>query len=291
MSIRNSILCSFSNFKKWAVDTKLYILLVLIAVFNIWNFSGVYEYAGIVGYGVSPWIFPHIFTAPVAMPVYGCFAILLFSDAPFIDRHTPFLVVRTGRISWVSGQLIYILITSFLYTIVNYAITVISFFHNIEFTSDWGKVIRTLAVNPSSAHNKGISLTVLINNSIVSSFSAIEATIISLVLFFLVTLFLGIVIFSLNLVIGKMSGIITAGIMVFISYFSIYVGRLTIGFKIYYFSPLSWSSLQYIDWYHSGDSPSLQYAVIFLLAASLILSTVSLVSFSRQDINFDGCMD
>lgn len=285
MNMKNVFLCSLINYKKWLVDIKIYTLFTLILVFSIWNFSGIYEYARVVGFGVSPWIFPHILITPIAMPIYGCFAMLLFSNAPFIDRHMPFLIARTGRLTWVLGQLLYILFTSLLYTIIHYVITVISFFPNIDFTSDWGKVIRTLATNPTSAHEKGIQLTVLIQNSIVTSFSAIEATLISLGLFFLVTLFIGIVIFSLNLVVGKMSGIIAVGILVFISYFSIYVGRLTIGFKVYYFSPLSWSSLQYIDWYSSGDAPSFQYAVIFLLGTSIVLSILSVISFSKKDIN------
>ncbi|MBZ4665359.1 hypothetical protein [Mahella sp.] len=285
MNIKNAFFCSVVNYKKWVVDIKIYTLFTLIIVFVLWQFSGIYEYARIVDSNVSPWIFPHLFITPVVTPIYGCFAILLFSDAPFIDRHMPFIVIRTGRNSWILGQLLYILFTSFLYTIINYIITVISFIPYIDFTSDWGRVIMTLARNPGSAYEKGIKLTVLINDSIVTSFTAIEATLISLGLFFLVTLFIGIVIFSLNLIIGKMCGIITAGILVFISYFSIYVGRLTIGLKVYYFSPISWISLQYIDWYGSGDSPSLQYAVIFLLGTSLSLSILSVISFSRKDIN------
>ena len=285
MKMKKIFLCSFTNYKKWIVDIKIYTLFTLILVFHIWNFSGVYEYAKMVGYGVSPWIFPHILSHPIAMPIYGSFAMLLFCDAPFIDRHTPFIMVRTGRNTWVLGQLLHILLTSFLYTLFIYGSTVLSFLPNIDLSSDWGKVIRTLAVNPTSAYEKGIDLTVLINNSIVNSFSAMEATLISLGLFFLVTLFMGIVIFSLNLMVGKMCGIITAGILVFISYFSIYVGNLTIGYKVYYFSPLSWSSLQYIDWYRSGDSPSLLYAVIFLLGSSIILVIASVISFSRKDIN------
>ena len=285
MNMTNVFLCSISNYKKWIVDIKIYTLFTLLLVFSIWNFSGIYDYARIVGYGVSPWIFPHILTVPVAMPVYGSFAMLLFSNAPFMDRHTPFIMIRTGRNSWVWGQLLYILFTSFLYTIINYVITVLSFLPYIDFTNDWGKVIRTLAMNPTSAYEKGIQLTVVVNSSIVTSFTAIEATLISLGLFFLVTLFMGTIIFSLNLVVGKMCGTIVAGILVFVSYFSIYVGRLTIGYHVFYFSPLNWSSLQYIDWYHSGESPSFLYAVLFLLVISIILGVISVVSFSRKDIN------
>lgn len=285
MKMYNMFLCALINFRKWVVNPKIYTLFALILVFNIWNFSGVYDYARMVGEGVSPWMFPHLLIYPTVVPIYGFFTMLLFSDAPFIDRHMPLLLVRTGRMTWLSGQLLYIVLTSLAYTMINFLITIISFIPYIDFTTDWGRVIRTLAVNPSSASNKGIQVTTPVQNSIVSSFSAIEATLISLVLFFLVTLFIGIVIFSLNLILGKMSGVIVVGVLVFISYFSIFVGQLTVGLKIYYFSPLSWMSLQYIDWHSSGASPSFAYAITFLLVTSIILIGMTFFSFAKQDIN------
>lgn len=285
MNLRSIISCTLTNYRKWLVDPKMYTLIVLMIVFSIWNFSGIYDYAKVVGFGVSPWIFSHILIFPIAMPIYGSFAVLLFSNAPFIDKHTPFLMIRTGRISWLIGQLIYIVFTSILYTVFHFVISVVTFFPRIEFTADWGKVLRTLAMNPSSLREKGLYSTVFIQNNIVSSFSAIEATLISLGLFCLVTIFIGIIIFSLNIIIGRMAGLIFAGILVFISYFSIFVGTFSIGYKVYYFSPLSWSSLQYIDWHGSGDSPSFLYAITFLLVASVILSLLSVISFSKNDIN------
>lgn len=285
MSIKNIFFCSLTNFKKWIVDIKIYVLFVFILVFSIWNVAEVYAYSKLTGIGVSPWFFPHLLNVPVTVPIYAFFAMLLFSNAPFIDRHMPFILVRTGRITWVLGQLLYIFLASLLYTMINYLITVMAFIPRIDFTSDWGKIIRTLATNPNIAAEKGIEKTVNIQNGIVTTFSAIEATLLSLGLFFLVTFFIGVVIFSLNLMIGKMSGLIAIGILAFISYFSIFVGRITIGLKVFYLSPLSWTSLQYVDWYGSGEAPSFLYVVVFLVGTSLILCFLSIVSFAKKDIS------
>lgn len=282
--MKNIYFCTMMNFRKSTVDVKIYVLLALVITFNVSNLSDVYEYSRVVGVGVSPWIFPHLLINPMSVPIFGCFALLLFSSAPFVDRHKPFVVIRTGKTSWILGQLLYVFITSLLYTLLIYLITVISFIPFIEFTKDWGKVMRTLAVNPNSAVSKGITLTSLINNNIISQFSAIEATLISLGLFFLVTLFIGMVIFSLNLMIGRMSGVITVSILIFISYFSIYVGVLTIGYKTFYFSPLSWGTMQYIDWYSSGDSPSFTYAISFQIIVSIILGILSIIIYLKRDM-------
>jgi len=132
---------------------------------------------------VSPWIFPHLFTLPVMMPVYGCFAMLLFCDAPFIDRHTPFLMIRQANFLGGWAALLH-----FLYRLVIHYNQLYSnsylLFSPYRIYYWLGKVIRTLAMNPSSAYQKGIHLTVEINNDIVTTFSAIKATLISLGCFF-----------------------------------------------------------------------------------------------------------
>ena len=105
MRFKNVLLCTFTNYRKWIVNPTIYTLFILIFAFSLWNFSGIHEYAKAVGYDISPWMFPHILNN-VTLPIYSSFAVLLFSNTPFIDRHMPFLVVRTGRLSWYSKCLL-----------------------------------------------------------------------------------------------------------------------------------------------------------------------------------------
>jgi len=101
----------------------------------------------------------------------------------------------------------------------------------------------------------------------------------------LVSVFIGVLIFCFNIVIGKMSGLVASGTFIFMSYFSIYAGTLNFGPKIYYFSPYSWASMNYLNWKYTGEIPSPTYAVFCLLGAILFMSIVSVIVFCKKDIN------
>lgn len=283
--VKNTLLCTFVSFRKWAVDTKLLVLALLILTFSLSNYADLGNYARAVGERVSPWLFPHIMNAAIFVPLYACFAILLFSDAPFIDRHMPFLIIRTGRLPWILGQMLYIVLASILYALYQYICTIVAYLHRLEWTADWGKVLRTLAANPMSPYDKGIQLTVGVENAIIASFPAIQATLLSLGLFTLMTVFVGMLIFCLNLIAGKMTGILVAGVLAFVSYFSLGIGQFMLGPRILFFSPLNWASLRQLTLSAAGPLPSIAYAVTCYILGSLILAGLSVWVFLRKDVD------
>ncbi|MCJ7840059.1 hypothetical protein MUB24_03855 [Lederbergia sp. NSJ-179] len=282
-NLKMMFLCSRVNLRKWAVNTRIYTLAVLIIAFLAYHSYGLSQFAAEKGVAITPWVFPHLNTPPV-MQVFACFTLLLFCDAPFADRHMPFLVIRTGRRNWAIGQFIYIILAAFIYTAFVYAVSVLVLVPNIQFSTDWGIVIKTLAVNSDMAPD----VTIFMNEEIIYMLSPIKATLISFGLFWLVAVFVGVLIFCFNTVIGKMSGVVITGIFIFISYFSMYLGFLSFGIGIYYFSPISWSSITFVDWDYSGTFPSPTYAVLFLLLASLLMSILSTIVFCKKDMNIQN---
>lgn len=277
-------LCARVNFSKWPVNPRIYTLAAVIVAFSIWVFSWIADYASIVGVPVSPWVFPYLLTPPVMFMIYGCLTTLLYCDAPFVDSHTPFLIIRTSRRNWVMGQLLYIVLAGFVYTAFFVLMSVVVLVPNVQLTADWGSVLKTIAFNPSSPNKYGITRMVDIGDPVISMFSAIDATLISFGLFWLVTVFIGVLIFCFNIVIGRMSGLIAAGLFTFVAYFSVYVGPLFFGNKIFFVSPLNWSSMFYLGWNGTGSMPSLIYAVGCLTGTILLMSIVSVVEFCKKDM-------
>lgn len=274
-------LCSQVNFRKWIVNPRIYTIAAIIVAFLTYHEYGLSQLAAENGEPLTPWIFSQLFTPPV-MQVFASLTVLLFCDAPFADRHTPFLIIRAGRQNWLIGQLIYIVVASFIYTAFILVVSILALIPNVRFSMDWGIIIKSLAVNPQIAPN---TVTVFMNEEIIKMFTPLEATFISFGLFWLVTVFIGIILFYFNIVIGKMSGLIVTGIFIFISYFVVYLGPITIGEKIYYFSPLNWMSISYINWSDSGSVPSPPYVLLFLFISILIMITGSVVSFLKKDLN------
>lgn len=273
-------ICAQVNFQKWAVNPRIYTLAVVIIAFLIYHSFGLSQFAADKDVAVTAWIFPHLTTPPV-MQVFACLAILLFSDAPFADRHMPFLVVRSGQRNWIIGQLLYIIVASFIFVVFIFLISILVLIPNVQFSTDWGIILRTLAVESAPA------VTIFPDPRILSMFSVFEAVSLSFGLFWLVSVFIGVLIFCFNIVIGKMSGLVASGIFIFISFFSIVHGRLILGDWISYFSPISWMSMSFFDWDHTMmfSSPSPTYAVLFLLIAITLMSIISIKVFCKKDLD------
>lgn len=273
-------ICTQVNFQKWSVNPRIYTLLVIIIAFLAYHSYGLSQFAAEKDVSVSPWVFPHLMTPPV-MQVFACFTILLFSDAPFADRHMPFLVIRAGRRNWVIGQLIYIIVAAFVYTAFIFIISILVLIPNVQMTTDWGIILKTLASNSET------SVTIFPDQRILSMFSAVEAALISFGLFWLVSIFIGVLIFCFNVAIGKMSGLIASGVFIFLSFFSIVQGRLILGDWISYLSPISWMSMSFFDWGYTEmfSSPSITYAVLCLLGAISLMSVVCVTLFCKKDLD------
>lgn len=273
------------NIMKWSVTPRIYTIAAIIVAFSIWIFAWISDYASAVGVNVTPWVFPYLLTMPIIFIVYGVLTTLLFSDAPFTDSHTPFLMVRMSRRNWVLGQLLYILITSFLYTAFFVLMSMVVLIPNLKFSTDWGAVLKTLAYDPNSPDKYNIESYSFIKDPVISMFTAMEAMLISFGLFWLVSLFIGVLIFCFNVVFGRLSGLIAAGVFTFISYFAAYVGYFSHGSIIYYISPLSWTSMFNLDWSNTSSMPTPLYAVSCLLGAIVLMSIVSVKVFCMKDVD------
>lgn len=275
-------ICAQVNFQKWPVNPRIYTLAVIIIVFLAYHSFGLSQFAADEGVAMTPWIFPHLMTPPV-MQVFACLTILLFSDAPFADRHMPFLVIRSGQRNWVVGQLLYIIVAAFVYTAFILLISVLILIPNVQLSADWGIILKTLASNSEIAP----SVTIFPDERILSMFSTVEATLISFGLFWLVSVFIGVLIFCFNVVVGKMSGLVASGVFIFISFFSIVHGRFILGDWISHMSPISWMSMSFFDWDHTMTftSPSVTYAVLCLLGAIILMSIVATNVFCKKDMD------
>lgn len=278
-------LCARINLYKWLVNPRIHVFAIVIAAFSLWMFAWVSEYAAAVKVPVSPWIFPFLFSSSIMFPIYGCLTMLLYCDAPFIDRHTPFLAIRTNGRNWILGQILYIVIAALIFTIYFAGMSIIALIPNVRWMSDWGAVLKTLAFDPAAPRRYGIIHLLEIGDPLISSFAPIEAMGISLALFCLVTMFVGTLILCFNVVIGGQSGLIAAGVVTFLSYFSIFVGRLAHGDVIYYFSPINWISMFYLNWGGNPTLPSPVYAVSMLIGSILIMSIITVYVFCKKDLD------
>ena len=96
------------NFKKWAVNPRLYILLLMEVLYLHSRLSPVGELCARTGYKVTPYLLPFLLDEGSAVMMLFLGVVLLFCDAPFIEDEQPYIMLRSGRRIWFIGQMLYI---------------------------------------------------------------------------------------------------------------------------------------------------------------------------------------
>ncbi|NLO35878.1 MAG: hypothetical protein GX112_05930 [Clostridiaceae bacterium] len=292
LSIGSTLRCARLTLSKWSATPRIPVLLVLIVAFLAYHTHSLVRFAAAEGQPLAPWIFPHLLT-PAVLMVSGSFTLLLFADAPFMDRHTPFVVVRCGRLAWLNGQILYVLAGSLLFTLVLTLGSILVLLPNLALANDWGLILKTLAADASAGRRHDLVLTVFVSDVVVRQFSPLQAMLISMGLFWLATVFTGLLIFTVNLVTRSSGGLFAAGGLIAMTYFAGIQGRFVFGDAIRFFTPLSWASMHNISWRDAGNQAgfaqiSPAFVVSSLLGASLLLGILANIVFLRQDLEIKG---
>ena len=291
IDLRDIFICAGINITKSMCKPKIYTVAAMILAFYSYHLSGLSKLCSALNTLVSPWILPHIYTTPLVLVLNGFFLTALFSDLPMMDAQAYFIIFRIKRGTWVSGQIMYIILMSLLFVLYTFFVTVISLFPNVEWTCEWGILIRTLAVNASTLSARtGVILDVGVEKSILDTYNGIDATIVSLGLLWLVSCFAGVLILCLNTLTHAKTGVIVSGIFSYMCFFGHYQGTVMLGRWVAYISPYSWVSINSINWtQQSGIAPP-QSAYIFctLAGCSVFLSLLYILLFFKQDFACSG---
>lgn len=279
--------CASSNFRKWPTMPQMRLIPIMILIFAAGNLSGILELSQAAGVRITPWILPHFFNLPIMTVVYGFLTTFFFADAPFRDSFSQFLEVRVGKHNWIRGQVLYVLEASAVYAIFYLLITLLVILPRIYITANWGELIRYMAYGQGVTFHldsyevsvSGISF----YGGILEVFSPLEAMALSMLLLFLVSAFLGLLIFAFQTLFGRGVGVVAAGFLTFLSYFCCYVGWIMFEGRLLYISPVNWICMGYLDILGTGTGPDILYAVAVLTAGIIFFSKVSAEVYCLRD--------
>ena len=280
-------LCLRTCFQKWFMSPRIPVLFLFVLSFGFWTRGGVASIAKIMDEPVSPWLLPHYFANPLMMSLFGFLVTFLFNDAPFYDHHTAFVLIRSGRKNWIVAKVLYVVIAAFLNALCWLVASLLPVLGRLQFTSDWGKVMISLAngQGASIAAEHDIPLAFFVSNQICDQYSGPEAMLLSFLLLWFVGVFLGFLIFCFNAWLGNNWGVIASGILSFLALFSTtYFIYWFFGNKLLYFSPVNWCSLYSLATGENISAPSLFH--VFLVLSLCICGMIELIGkrFQKHDI-------
>lgn len=273
-----SIRICIQNMRKWIGNSRIIVSLIVILLFTYLYTKGLWKISDYTGEKLSPYIFPFLTTYRYMKILYLFPVIMIFSDAPFIDSNQQFVMVRSGRLSWGIGQMLYIVVGSFCYTMFMLLSSIIVNIGHIQLDTLWGKgLILAATTNLTSA--LGIQYdTVKVTGSIVRYYTPAQAMLWSFVFLWMICTILGLIIYDLNILFKSNAvGVLVTGFMVF---FTAIVDEVQ---QFMWFSPVTWSSLNNIDVAKTTSLPSF-YFVLYMYSGAIVILFImgALLSRSRR---------
>lgn len=260
---------SFMNLRKWLTTPRLYILIFLLFIILYEPCAEIYEYSSAIQLKTPPWVFLFIMDTQYRRIFIMFGAVMLFCDAPFLDKVQPYIIVRSKKSNWVLGQFMYIMFAAALYLIFIYIITILLTIPVINFDNDWGKIFISLGYAPRL---RSIS----ISSYIIGAYTPFWALLQTLTLNWLLFVFLGMLMFNINLVFPHAVGSIVAVALILLG-----VERLP---KLSWILPTTMSWLSLLDTSFSFKNPSIIYSYIYFLFLIFLLLGLSHYLILRKAI-------
>lgn len=270
------------HFRKWGSSYRILVIFVLL-ILTLYNaLTGIRSLCTDIDIPVSPWSLMAITSTYFTYIILLMGYVFLYCDAPFLDEQQPYVILRCGRKMFCKAQILYIALSSLIYTFFVFGVTLLFTLPNISFSTQWGKVLNTLALtnlNSKYANILEMSDTIL-------QMPALEAFAKQILLLWLTGCFIGLLIFVLNLKFSRVVGISCAAILVFMnmfaSMFSISHGQF--GGVIYWFLPTAWANLGILQSRASDPLPPFAYAVGMLIFLNALFSIIIYKMFKKKEI-------
>ncbi|MEG1427224.1 MAG: hypothetical protein RSC76_06000 [Oscillospiraceae bacterium] len=266
-----------NNMKKWLVNPRIYLIIVLLIAYFHSKISPIYSFCAQHNTKITPYLFPYFMSDDHVVLIATLGAMLLFCDAPFIDSEQPYIILRSGRKKWALGQFAYIAVSSAIFTLFLYLLTLLLLLPQLTLSTEWGKVIGTLVQTNTGT---GSGITISFDRYIFFGYSPVIATLTSLFLCFSVVFFLGMLMFYLNLRITRAVGTIAGALLILWQL----VIRKTDTILIRY-SPVSWMKLGQIDIDGATVYPNLAYVLVALYGMIVLFAVLSVFQIRKTDID------
>lgn len=278
------------SFLLWKRDLRVFALMIFVLVYLAIMERPLRQFSATIGIATAPWLLPFL-VFPSGLALLMLVAVALFCSEPFGNPQFPLILIRIGRVNWVVGQLIYIFSASAVYTAFVTASSMVALFPYVRWTSEWGTVIDSYFLS-STPYDMGYPVAFQCAAYVYFELTPLKAVLLTDLLLFLTTFFIGTVVAFGNLILGGKAGVLLAALMICLSMIADIAGYISrVGEWLTYISPVSWGSLNGVVLHDPGRFPHIRYALIMDGILNTFLWVVIIMRFRKQDIsNMPGGM-
>lgn len=260
---------------------KVYIALLFQLVLMHFFSSGIRSLSIEANCKSSIWLFPFLFGCVYLQLSHGLITTYIFSSVPFMERKEIYSIMRKGRKRWLIGVYAKNVGVSILLTIANELMSILVMLPHLSTESGWGKIYKTIALTDAACI---YDIRIPVSYLLINQFSPFDATINVMFRMIILSITLGIIMFTVGLL---SSGL--AAVIIGTCFSGIVIIKENLAFCfpwIRYISPFSWMDI--VDNNSSRAGSFVQWnGYLLLLSCIVIVCVVIDVHLIRKiDFNF-----
>lgn len=267
------------NIRKWVGNRRILMCIAMTTLLVYSYTKDLSVLCNYMGQKMNPWIFPFLFAFRYMRIVFMIPVVFIFCDAPFVDTNQTYIMLRTKRNIWSMGQILYIIVSSFLYTLFHLLLTIIFNIQYMQWGTTWGDVLGNAGTSGIMVNLNIRYTTVGISASIIRYFTPAQAMFFSFILMWLSFIFIGMLIYAINILTKS------KGISIIVMGFLILLNAVVEG-KPYWckFSPLSWNYIGCIDVGGRTQYPTITYVLCMYILMIVIFGIIAVAAGNRREV-------
>lgn len=226
----------------------------------------------------SPWDAALMFSA-IEFRIFPPLIALLLCNAPFYDGSSQFTLIRTGRLRWIFGQVIYIGVLTAAVILTMWITAWIVMLPVLSFQWDWGIMLKSAAMTGGTFFSMSVP-------PLLPELWAPGMGMMSFLMTWLVSMFIGTMFMFLNFLFGKTVSFSAFGFLWFMQLAAPMIGLLNWGYTVTYLTPFTYANVFYAKNYAVlSDRPEIGYCIGVLAAGIVIFTVATVVGFCRKDLD------
>ncbi|MCH5297908.1 MAG: hypothetical protein J1E85_09590 [Ruminococcus sp.] len=267
--IRKSIRVCMQKFRLSLTDIRIWMTLVVVAIFIFVYEKDIFDYAQCIDAEVTPWLFPFLNGQKFMRIILLLGPVLFFCNAPFVNSSNINMVIRAGRNAVTIGNILYIILFSIIYYLFIIIFSILPFVFNLDWSFEWGTALGTLSMYPSE------NVIAIISGKITTYFSPLQAICFTFLLSVINSVFLGFLIYATNSITKtRFMGTLLAVFFILCEPLSRNIRELM------WASPVSWSNIDYLSISKADNLPTFEFAIISY--AIIIIVMVTIIFFTNR---------
>jgi hypothetical protein len=281
INLKQALSCAKTEYFKWVCDARMIILCVMEIFIYSFAIEPLLKNAEEMGEPLNilePFI--AVANSDAILLIIPLVFLTLIADFPKIDTNTVFYIIRVGRVNWLLGQIIKLVMMAVSYLAVIFIGAVTPMINKGFWYNGWSNVATQFAIRfPKKSGNFGVQL---LPENLYNHLSVFSAAVQSYLLVFAYLMILGLILLSFSLIKKKTAGFVLCGAVISLgtAFCSIKTGLM---WTMPMANSIIW--LHYTRYFREPVMP-MWFSVCYLCGLILVLMIFSYAAIRR--FNYDN---